>query len=196
MGGKTGGQDQASSVALTIGVSSIQRCNINYAAVIFDDLVQKLNKRQQEKVLLSSHSPSLEGPSLAPQRLDEEEDEDEEEKEYEEEDYKEDDEDYDMASDVKLLLPAVDTVFCKMRDDDLPIISTLVAGDDDDEDDDDDEPDLPDSGSDLDGDDDDDDEDDFTIQYQRPTIAIKGVALRDSASQGKQREEVSASSKN
>ncbi|XP_024963509.1 uncharacterized protein LOC112503746, partial [Cynara cardunculus var. scolymus] len=84
------------------------------------------------------------------------------------------------------------------RDDDFPITSTPVAGGDDDEEDDDedDEPDLPDSGSDLDGDDDDDNEDDFTIQYQHPTTATKGVVLRDSASPGEQREEESSPSKN
>ncbi|XP_024963091.1 nucleophosmin-like [Cynara cardunculus var. scolymus] len=53
-------------------------------------------------------------------------------------------------------------------------------------------PDLPDSDSDLDDDDDeDDDEDDFTIQYQRPA-ATKGVALRDSTSQGEKREDEAA----
>ena len=51
MGGKTGGQDQASRIALIMGVTAIQHCNINYAAVIFDDLVLKLNKRQREKVV-------------------------------------------------------------------------------------------------------------------------------------------------
>ncbi|XP_024964252.1 phosphopantothenoylcysteine decarboxylase subunit VHS3-like [Cynara cardunculus var. scolymus] len=81
-------------------------------------------------------------------------------------------------------------------DDDLPITSAPVSSDveDEDEDEDDEEgdsPDLPDFGSDLDDDDDDDDddEDDFIIQYQRLATATKGVALKDSASQGEQREE-------
>ncbi|XP_024989201.1 rRNA-processing protein EFG1-like [Cynara cardunculus var. scolymus] len=77
------------------------------------------------------------------------------------------------------------------RDDDLPITSTHVAADVKDEEDDEegDEPDLPNSSSDLDGDDDDDDEDDFTIQFQHPTTATKGVALKDFASQGERKEE-------
>ncbi|XP_024958790.1 rRNA biogenesis protein rrp36-like [Cynara cardunculus var. scolymus] len=68
--------------------------------------------------------------------------------------------------------------------------------DDEDDDDDDEEdgesPNLPDTGNNLDDDDDDDDEDDddnnFTIQYQRPTSATKGVAFGDSTSQGQQGE--------
>ncbi|XP_024964977.1 histone chaperone RTT106-like, partial [Cynara cardunculus var. scolymus] len=66
----------------------------------------------------------------------------------------------------------------------------------DEEEDEGDEPDLPDSSSDLDGNDDDDDEDDFSIQFQYPTTATKGVALRDFASQGQQKEEESAPEKN
>ncbi|XP_024965487.1 G2-specific protein kinase nim-1-like [Cynara cardunculus var. scolymus] len=73
------------------------------------------------------------------------------------------------------------------HDDDLPITSAADAADVEEDDEEDDEedgesPNLPDSGSDV------DDENDFTIQYQRPTTAMKGVALRDYASQGEQRE--------
>ncbi|XP_024962604.1 uncharacterized protein LOC112502834 [Cynara cardunculus var. scolymus] len=65
----------------------------------------------------------------------------------------------------------------------LPITSTTDVEEDDEEDDDEDgeSSNLPDASSDL---DDDDDEDDSMIQYQRPDAATKGVALRDSASQG------------
>ncbi|XP_024989225.1 uncharacterized protein LOC112523777 [Cynara cardunculus var. scolymus] len=76
----------------------------------------------------------------------------------------------------------------KARDDDPPVTSAAEAGDldddDDDDDDDDESPDFPNAGKDL--DDDDDDDDDFMIQYQRPSGATKGVAFRDSASQGEQ----------
>ncbi|XP_024962887.1 nucleolin-like [Cynara cardunculus var. scolymus] len=88
----------------------------------------------------------------------------------------------------------VDAIRAEACDDDLPIISSPVVGDVEDEEEDDDDkegdsPDLPYSGSDLDDKDDDDDEDDFTIQYQHPATATKGVALRDSASKWEQREE-------
>ncbi|XP_024984041.1 pheromone-processing carboxypeptidase KEX1-like [Cynara cardunculus var. scolymus] len=68
---------------------------------------------------------------------------------------------------------------------------------DDEEDDEEDgeSPDLPNVGNDLDDDDDEDDDDKFTIQYQRPTGATKGVALKDSASQGVQREKEASQEK-
>ncbi|XP_024965923.1 vacuolar import and degradation protein 30-like [Cynara cardunculus var. scolymus] len=82
------------------------------------------------------------------------------------------------------------------RDDDLPVTSAANAGDLDDDDDDEDDdkedgeyPDLPNAGKHLDDDDDKDDDDNgFTNQYQRPAGATKGVTLKDSTSQGEQRE--------
>ncbi|XP_024965464.1 uncharacterized protein LOC112505742 [Cynara cardunculus var. scolymus] len=93
-----------------------------------------------------------------------------------------------------IIAEEVDVVQVEARNDDLPITSTPVVGDvedenEDDDDEDGDSPDLPNSGSDLDDEDDDDDEYDFTIQYQCPATTTKGVAPKDSASQGEQRKE-------
>ncbi|XP_024958933.1 ribosomal L1 domain-containing protein CG13096-like [Cynara cardunculus var. scolymus] len=93
-----------------------------------------------------------------------------------------------------LITKDVEVARAKARDDDPPITSAADAGDLDEDSDDeeyDESLDLPDTGKDLDDDEDededeDDDDDDFTIQYQRPTDATKGVALRDSSSQGEQ----------
>ncbi|XP_024962649.1 uncharacterized protein LOC112502868 [Cynara cardunculus var. scolymus] len=82
----------------------------------------------------------------------------------------------------------VDVVRAEACDDDLPITFVANVGDveEDNEDDDDEEgesPDLPDSGSNLDDNDDDhDDKDDVAIQFQGPSTATKGVALKDYAS--------------
>ncbi|XP_024963376.1 uncharacterized protein LOC112503600 [Cynara cardunculus var. scolymus] len=82
------------------------------------------------------------------------------------------------------------------RDKDLPVTPTTDAGekeDDDEDDDNEDDDDFsthPDAAKDLGGDyDEDDDDDDFTIQYQKPASALKGVCLRDSASQGVKQKE-------
>ncbi|XP_024964604.1 nucleolin-like [Cynara cardunculus var. scolymus] len=90
-------------------------------------------------------------------------------------------------------------VFCDIpTSSEAPIVEEVDAiqaeahEDEDNDDEEGDSSDLPNSVSGLDDDDDDDDEEDFIIQYQHPPTATKGVALRDSASQGEQRGEEAA----
>ncbi|XP_024965804.1 nucleolin-like [Cynara cardunculus var. scolymus] len=80
-----------------------------------------------------------------------------------------------------LIVENVDAVRAgtEAHDEELPITSVANASDMEDDDED--------GGEDLD-DDDDDDDDEFTIHYQRPDDATKGVALKDSTSQGEQGE--------
>lgn len=49
MGGKTGGMDQASRLALDIGYSVITGRNVDYVKIIFDDLVVRLSKVDRKK---------------------------------------------------------------------------------------------------------------------------------------------------
>ncbi|XP_024995583.1 ribosomal L1 domain-containing protein CG13096-like [Cynara cardunculus var. scolymus] len=153
MGGKTGGQDQESRVALTIDMSAIHLRPINYAAVIFDDLELKLNKRQREKVvpytrflsmvfskifdekyskeanILHDDETPTTGPEIASLEAYQQTGSYPLEGTMERTSINPSDnaeepsspftepamgEEYDMAEDVKLLLPAVETIFIKM----------------------------------------------------------------------------------